>query len=119
MFMRAVITIRTYERVQMSTNKVGVKYKAAGGQTLVNQGEKQVKFKNGSQIASMYFQAMNELTKPLASAARIVAKDNTIFMRGPTKSSYIENDAIGVRTPSHIQNGGVRYERGLDGGKYF
>ena len=53
----------------------------------------------------MHFQAINELTKPLASAARTVAKDNTIVMRGPTKSSYIENDATGVRIPIHIENG--------------
>ena len=26
-------------------------------------------------------------------------------MRGPTISSYIENDATGVRIPSHIENG--------------
>ena len=88
-----------------NTDKVGIKYKAAGGQTLVDQGEKQVKVKTGSQIASTNFQAINELTKPLASAARTAAKDNTIVMRGPTKSSYIENDAIGVRIPLHIENG--------------
>ena len=88
-----------------STDKVGVKYTAAGGQTLINQGEKQIKFKTGSQIASMNFQAINELSKPLASAAKIAAKDNTIVMRGPTKSSYIENDSTGVRIPIHIENG--------------
>ena len=72
---------------------------------MINQGETQVKFKIGSQIASMNFQAINELTKPLASAARIAAKDNTIVMREPTTSSYIENDAIGLRIPIHIENG--------------
>ena len=65
-----------------STDKVGVKYKAVGGQTLINQGEKQVKFKTGSQIASMNLQAINELTQPLASAAITAAKDNTIVLRG-------------------------------------
>ena len=45
------------------------------------------------------------LPKPLASAAKIAAKDNTIVMRGPTNSSYIENDSTGVRIPIHIENG--------------
>ena len=87
------------------TGKVGIKYKAAGGQTLVNRGEKNVKFSVGGRVASMNFQAIDELTKPLASVAKIAAKDNTVVMRGPDKSSYIENDVTGMRIPLTIENG--------------
>ena len=53
----------------------------------------------------MNLQAINELSKPMASAARIIAKDNTIVMRGANKESYIENDLTGVRIPFFIENG--------------
>ena len=53
----------------------------------------------------MKFQAINELSKPLASAARITAQENTIVMRGPNKESYIENDKNGIKIPLQIGNG--------------
>ena len=87
------------------TEKLGIKYKAAGGQTLTNQGEKNVTFRAGNIAASMQFQAINELSKPLASAARITAQDNTIVMRGAKKESYIPNDETGIKIPLHIENG--------------
>ena len=84
---------------------MGIKYKAAGGQTLINRGEKNVKFDAGGRIASMNFQAIEELTKPLASVAKITAMNNTVVMRGPDKASYIENEKTGVRIPLAIENG--------------
>ena len=63
------------------------------------------KFDAGGRIASMNFQAIDELTKPLASVARITSMNNTVVMRGPDKASYIENEKTGVRIPLAIENG--------------
>ena len=83
------------------TEKYGMRYRAVGEQPLIKQGEKIAKFKAGTKIASMNFQAMNELKRPLPSATRITA----IVMRGAGKESYIENEKTRVRLPVAIENG--------------
>ena len=60
----------------------------------------------GNQIASINFQVINELTKPLASTAIIAATDNTIVMWGTTTTTcYIEKYATEMRIPLHRENG--------------
>ena len=56
-------------------------------------------------MASISFQAIDELTRPLASVARIAEKGNTVVLRGADKISFIENDKTGTRISLHIENG--------------
>ena len=71
-----------------------------------NKGEKCVKFQAaGNHIASMQFQSIDELSRPLASAARVAAKGNRIVLDGEGCSSYIENKESKVRIPLRIEKG--------------
>ena len=89
-----------------ATDKNGIKYRAAGGQSLVNRGEKRIKFKTaGKQIAKLNFQAIAEVKKPLASAARIANKGNLIVLDEDGGESYILNKASKTKIPIHQENG--------------
>lgn len=85
--------------------KVGTRYKAAGGQTLINAGEKRVKFQAGKVIGAMNFQAIDEVSKPLASAARITEKGNMIVFNDEAGESYILNHKSGQTIPLFKENG--------------
>jgi len=87
------------------TNKNGCKYRAAGGQELVNVGEKRPHFVTNGVKTSMTFQATTGVKKPLAAASRIAAKGNRIVLEGEGSSSYIENKATGKRIPIKLENG--------------
>ena len=71
--------------------KNGTRYRAAGGQSLVNHGEKRVKFRAGESIGRLHFQAIPEIKKPLASAAKIANKGNIIVLDEEGGDSYIYN----------------------------
>ena len=86
------------------TNKIGTHYRAAGGQKLVNKGEKRIKFKAGSKIGKLNFQAINEVKKPLASAAKIANKGNVIVLDAEGCDSYIMNKSTKQRIPIHQEN---------------
>ena len=73
------------------TDKDGTRYRAAGGQALFSRGEKRVKFKAGTKIGSINFQAIDEIKKPLASAAKIANKGNLIVLDSEGCDSYILN----------------------------
>ena len=87
------------------TSKVGTKYRAAGGQVLVNVGEKRPHFKTNGINTSMVFQATSGVRKPLAAASRITAKGNRIVLDEESSDSYIENKKSGVRVPLKLENG--------------
>ena len=83
--------------VEGAPKKSGVKYVAANGAKMDNNGEKRVRFKeeglNG--INSMVFQ-VTDVGKPLASVSRILDKWNSVvFSRGP-KGSYVVNIKLGA-----------------------
>lgn len=63
-----------------ATSEIGTIYKAAGGQILFNQGEKRIKFRAGQHVGKLHFQAIAEVKKPLASAAKITNKGNLIVL---------------------------------------
>ena len=86
------------------TIKNGTTYRAAGGQSLVNQGEKRIKFKSGGSMASLNFQAIKEVKKPLASAAKIANKGNLIVLDGDGFDSYILNKATKKKIPIVQEN---------------
>ena len=64
------------------TSKHETKYRAAGGQSLINQGDKRIEFKAGRMIWQLSFQAIDEVKKPLVSAAKIANKGNMIVFDG-------------------------------------
>lgn len=94
------------EEELVHTSKVGMRCRSAGGQPPENKGEKRVKFKAGGTIGAMGFQGISELSKPLASATRIVPKGNRIVMGDG--DSNIQSKKSGVRIPIYAKNG-VRF----------
>ena len=88
-----------------TTGKNGVKYRAAGGQELVNVGEKRPRFTTNGVKTSMTFQATTGVRKPLAAASNATAKGNRIILDDANSESYIENKATGVRIPIKLENG--------------
>ncbi len=77
-----------------STGKNGVKYRVAGGQEVVNVGEKRLRFTTDGVKTSMTFQATAGAKKPLAAAPNMIAKGNRIVL-----------DASGVGIPIKLENG--------------
>ena len=86
------------------TNKVGTRYKAAGGQSLINHGEKRIKFMAGENAGKLDVKAIPEVKKPLASAARIANKGNLIVLDEEGGDSYIYNKLTKKTIPIHQGN---------------
>ena len=95
------------------TEKIGVKHRAAGGQELVNVGEKRPRFTTNGVKTSMTFQAAEHVTKPLAAASIITAKGNRIVLDDANSLSYIENKASGVHTPIQLEHGIYTMQRAV------
>ena len=93
----------SYETKQ--TAKVGTCYTAAGGQSLVNVGEKRPEFTTNGVDAWMAFQATTKVTKPLAAATKITEKGNGIWLDDADSESYILNKKTGTKVPLTIENG--------------
>lgn len=72
--------------------KYGARYRVAGCQSVTNKGEKMYKFRSGKQLAELNSQAIEEVKKPLASAAKIANKGNIIVLDGDGCDSYIYNN---------------------------
>ena len=86
------------------TAKIGVRYTAAGGQELINAGEKRPQFKCGGVDAWMAFQC-TKVQKPLAAASKIAEKGNRIVLDDANSESYILHKASGKKIPLTIENG--------------
>ena len=89
----------------LKTGKDGVKHRAAGGQELVNVGEKRPRFVTNAIKTSMTLQAPTGVNKPLAAASNITAKGTRIVLYDSNSESYIEHKAPGVRIPIKLENG--------------
>ena len=87
------------------TAKTGTSYTAAGGQALLNVGEKRPEFTANGVDAWMAFQATTEVKKPLAAATRITEKGNRIVLDDAASDSYIMNKKTGTEIPLTIVNG--------------
>ena len=87
------------------TQRNGAKYRAAGGQELVNVGEKRPEFTTNGIKTSMTFQATTGVKKPLAAASRITGKGNRIILDDEGCESYILNKATGKKIPIVLENG--------------
>ena len=85
--------------------KTGGAYTAAGGQSLVNVGEKRPCFETNGIDAWMTFQATTKVQKPLAAATRITEKGNRIVLDDADSESYIQNKKTGKKIPLNIENG--------------
>jgi hypothetical protein len=79
---------------------------AANGNPLKHYGEKVVNFKPDGQLgmASMKFQ-VSDVTKPLASVARIVEKGNVVQFGAGQNDSFILNVSTGRKIPLHREKG--------------
>ena len=79
---------------------------AANGNPLKHYGEKVVNFKPDGQLgmASMKFQ-VSDVTKPLASVARIVEKGNVVQFGAGKNDSFILNVSTGRKIPLHREHG--------------
>ena len=87
-----------------ATSKNGATYRAAGGQKLINMGEKRIKFQSGENLGKLHSQAISEVKKPLASAAKIASKGNIIVLDGDGCNSYIFNKASKSKIPIYQEN---------------
>ena len=85
--------------------KTGLTYTAAGGQSLINVGEKRPEFKTNGIDAWMTFQAATKVQRPLAAATRITEKGNRVLLDGAGSESYIQNKQTGKNIPLSIENG--------------
>lgn len=95
------------------TPKNGTWYRAAGGQSLINHGEKRIKFMAGDNVAKLHFQAIHEVKKPLVSAAKIANKGNIIVLDEEGGNSYIYNKvtekSIPIRQENNVYVLGIEY----------
>lgn len=95
------------------TENVGTRYRAVGGQSLVNHWEKRIKFMAGENAGRLNFQAIPEVEKPLASAARIANKGNIIVLDEEGGDSYIYNKttekSIPIRQENNVYVSDVEY----------
>ena len=87
------------------TDRNGAKYRAAGGQELVNVGEKRPQFSTNGIRTTMAFQATTNVKKPLAAASKITSKGNRIVLDDAKSESYIQNKPTGVKIPIRLENG--------------
>ena len=85
--------------------KTGATYTAAGGQSLVNVGEKQPCFETNGMDAWMTFQATTKVQKPLAATSRITEKGNRTVLDDVGSESYTENKKTGKTIPLDLENG--------------
>ena len=88
-----------------TTQKTGLTYTAAGGQSLINVGEKKPQFKTNGINATMTFQATTMIKKPLAAASNIAEKGNRVVLDDAESPSYIEDKKTGTRIPLKLKNG--------------
>ena len=72
---------------------------------MTNKGEKRITFRSNEVLGTMHFQAIDELSKPLASAARITEKGNKIVFNDEKGDSYIVNHKSGKKVPLLKENG--------------
>ena len=84
------------------TAKTGTRYIAAGGQDLINAGEKRPHSKCGGEDAHMAFQCTG-VHKPLAAASKVAQKGNRIVLEAD--GGFILNKATGKKIPLAIENG--------------
>ena len=90
-----------YAVEESEASKRGVAYRAASGHRMPNMGQKKVDFvTEDGDTRRMTFQITN-VTKPLASAGRITAKNHRIILDDTPGESYIENKITGHKTTLH------------------
>ena len=85
--------------------KSGKTYLAVGGMELTDVGEIRPEFTSNGILGNMRLRATTEIKKPLASAAKVVAKGNRIILDEAGCNSYIENKKTGKKIPLSIENG--------------
>ncbi len=84
------------------TAKTGTRYTAAGGQELINAGEKRPRFKSNGVDSYMAFQCTG-VHKPLAAASKIAQEGNRIVLEAD--GGFILNKATGKKIPLAIEDG--------------
>ena len=85
--------------------KTGATYTVAGGQSLVNVGEKQPCFETNGVDAWMVSLATTKVQQPLAAASRITEKGDRIVLGHVGSESDIENKKTGKKIPLKMENG--------------
>ena len=102
----SVCPLDAFPRYELKKSaNTGATYTAAGGQPLVNVGEKQPRFDATCVDAWRAVQATTKVQKPLAAASRITEKGNRIVLGDVDSESYIENKKRGKKIPLNLENG--------------
>ena len=86
----------------------------------MNHREKRIKFMAGKNLGKLNFQAILEVKKPLASAAKIANEGNIIVLDEEAGDSYIYNKVtkkpIPIRQENNVYVLDVEYMTGDPGG---
>ena len=92
--------------VNTDSQKFGMKYTAAGGKVIYNEG---VKTLVGQDVGGYKRRAdvqVVDVNKPLASLRRIVEKNHRVVLDDVGNShGYIEDKSTGKRTPLYVEHG--------------
>ena len=107
----SVANRRTAEACQVKStvaSQQGLRYRAANGAPIVNEGEKHVRgYTQGGKEVSMTFQVA-EVTKPLGSVrAMVKANNRVVFDEG---NSYIQDKVTGAITKIDERNGAYVFD---------
>ena len=100
---------------QTEASRRGLKYRAANGTSIANEGEKSLRgYTNEANLVDMSMQVAN-VTKPLGSVrAMLKAGNRVVFDEG---DSFILNKATGVRTNIEDRNGAFVFDIWVPRGK--
>ena len=100
---------------ETAASRRGLKYRAANGTAILNEGEKNIKgYSNEANLVDMTMQVA-EVTKPLGSVrAMVKAGNKVVFDDG---DSYILNKATGVKTCMDDRNGAFVFDIWVPKGK--
>ena len=93
---------------ETAASRQGLKYRAANGTAILNEGEKPIRgYSNEANLIDMTMQVA-EVTKPLGSVrAMVKAGNKVVFDNG---DSYILNKATGVKTRMEDRNGAFVFD---------
>ena len=93
---------------ETAASRQGLKYRAANGTAILNEGEKPIRgYSNEANLIDMTMQVA-EVTKPLVSVRAMVKAGNKVVL--DNGDSYILNKATGVKTRMEDRNGAFVFD---------
>jgi len=114
-----VIPKKLFQEIPVNTNtpKFGMKYTAAGGKPIYNEGVRTVVGEDSEGHKRRVDFQVADVNKPLASLRRIVEKNHRVVLDDIGDShGYIEDKGTGKRTPLYVEHGVYVFDLWVDVG---